>query len=94
MKRMAAAMCLSLLPSAAGAQLADIERGRALYENHCVVCHTPNVHRRVNRLAVSRIEVRALVENWQTQQALRWNDQDIDDVVEFLSRSRYQFKQP
>lgn len=75
----------------AGAQAPDVERGRALYENHCVVCHTAKVHARVNRIAVSRAEVREIVDNWQKQQRLAWGAQELDDVVEFLNRTRYQF---
>lgn len=76
----------------AHAQLADAGRGRALYENHCQVCHTSKIHVRPNRIAVARSEVRAIVANWQRQEKLNWNDQDIDDVVEFLDRTKYFFK--
>jgi mono/diheme cytochrome c family protein len=80
------------IPVVVNAQAPDIGRGRALYENHCQACHTPGVHSRINRLAITRAEVRELVDNWQSQQALRWHDQDIEDVVEFLDRTRYRFK--
>ncbi len=90
-----AALCLLLpvvfLSSGACAQVPSVDRGRALYENHCVVCHTANVHGRVNRLAISRAEVRETVEKWQAQQKLAWGTQEVDDVVEFLNRTRYQF---
>jgi hypothetical protein len=49
------------------------------------------VHARVNRIAVSRAEVREIVEGWQRQQKLLWSAQEVDDVVEFLNRTRYQF---
>lgn len=68
---------------------ADVERGRALYENHCQVCHTSRVHSRVNRLPVSRTELREIVDNWQRQEALSWSSGDVADVVEFLNRTRY-----
>ena len=90
--RLFTAALLLCIPVVAGAQVPDIGRGRALYENHCQVCHTPGVHSRINRLAITRAEVRELVDNWQSQQALRWHDQDIEDVVEFLDRTRYRFK--
>lgn len=80
-----------LYVTGAGAQVPSADRGRALYENHCVVCHTANVHTRVNRLPVSRAEVRGIVEKWQAQQKLSWGTQEVDDVVEFLNRTRYQF---
>lgn len=79
-----------LMPSA-GAQVASAERGGALYENHCVVCHTSNVHTRVNRLPVSRAQVREIVDNWQAQQKLTWGAQEVEDVVEYLNRTRYRF---
>jgi mono/diheme cytochrome c family protein len=80
-----------LLTSNTWAQVPSVERGRALYENHCTVCHTSQVHARVNRIPVSRAEVREIVESWQTQQKLAWGTQEVEDVVEFLNRSRYQF---
>lgn len=86
----ALALGMLLMPSA-GAQVPSVERGRALYENHCVVCHTSRVHTRVNRLAISRAEVRDIVEKWQAQEKLLWGAQEVEDVVEFLSRTRYQF---
>ena len=80
-----------LLTPSVGAQLPSAERGRALYENHCVVCHTSKVHMRVNRLPASRAEVHDLVEKWQAQEKLAWSTQEVEDVVEFLNRTRYQF---
>ncbi len=80
-----------LLTSIAGAQVPSVERGHALYENHCMVCHTSRVHARVNRLPASRAEVRGIVDRWQTQEKLMWGPQDVEDVVEFLNRTRYQF---
>jgi mono/diheme cytochrome c family protein len=83
------ALMLCAIP--AQAQLADPERGRALYENHCTACHTANVHTRPNRIALTRDEVRQIVRHWQAQQNLNWSAQDTEDVVEFLGRSRYRF---
>jgi mono/diheme cytochrome c family protein len=84
------AVGILFMPST-GAQVPSSERGRALYENHCTVCHTSQVHARVNRIPVSRAEVREIVERWQTQQKLAWGTQEVEDVVEFLNRTRYQF---
>jgi len=81
----------TLFTAPAAAQIPDAARGRALYENHCVGCHTPQVHKRPNRIAVTREDVREIVDHWQRQQNLTWTDQDTADVVEFLGRTRYQF---
>ncbi len=86
------AMCgFMLASSSVFAQTPDPARGRALYENHCLVCHTSQVHSRVNRIAISRLELREIVEKWQVQQKLVWSAQDVEDVVEFLNLTRYQF---
>lgn len=87
----AALSALALFAIPVQAQLADPERGRALYENHCTACHTANVHTRPNRIALTRDEVRRIVRHWQAQQNLHWSTQDTEDVVEFLGRSRYRF---
>lgn len=85
-------LCLAGLTVSAFAQVADVERGRALYENHCQVCHTSKVHKRIHRIPVTRGEVREIVQMWQAQQKLGWGEQDINDVVEFLDRTQYRFK--
>jgi len=75
-----------------GAEWPDLERGRALYENHCVVCHTPKVHRRVPTLPLHTDDLRFIVTLWASQQGLRWNREDIEDVVHYLDRTHYRFE--
>ena len=72
-----------------GAELPDLERGRALYENHCVVCHTARVHRRPAPLPLGIDDLRIIVTLWATQQGLAWSRDDIEDVVFFLDRTHY-----
>lgn len=74
-----------------GAELPDLERGRALYENHCRVCHTEQVHGRPNRLPIDQADLRQIVDNWQKQEQLRWNAQEVDDVMWFLNQTRYRY---
>ena len=76
---------------AAAAEMPNLERGRALYENHCRVCHTTRVHGRVNRLPINVQELRQIVDTWQREENLRWTDRDVDDVVYFLRRTQYNF---
>lgn len=85
---------VSLAAAAAGwgAESPNLERGRALYENHCVVCHTAQVHRRVQRLPIGEDDLRFIVAVWATQQGLRWSREEIDDVVYFLDRVHYRFE--
>jgi len=77
--------------SAAVAQVPDLERGRALYENHCQVCHTDMVHTRPRRLVLSAGTLREIVDSWQREENLRWSAQEVDDVVHYLASTRYKF---
>jgi hypothetical protein len=74
-----------------GAEIPDVERGRALYENHCVVCHTAKVHRRVPPLPLGIDDLRYIVTLWASQQGVRWNREEIEDVVFYLDRTHYRF---
>jgi mono/diheme cytochrome c family protein len=93
-------MCISLfapiasvvlaLPAAA-AEAPNPERGRALYENHCVVCHTSKVHRRFPPSAIDMAALRFIVKVWVEEQKLRWSPEDIEDVVQYLNDTHYRF---
>jgi len=87
-----AAVSLAIPAAGRGAESPDLERGRALYENHCVVCHTPKVHRRVPPLPLHTDDLRFIVALWASQQGIRWSRDDIEDVVYFLDRTHYRFE--
>ena len=76
---------------AAGAEVPNPERGRALYENHCVVCHTSKVHRRIPSSAIDTAALRSIVKVWMEEQKLRWSPEDIEDVVQYLNDTHYRF---
>jgi len=83
-----AAFCGVFLTTPAAA---DSGRGAALYENHCQACHSSRVHQREQRLPDNLVQLRVQVERWQKQQGLRWNDEDVADVVEYLNATQYKF---
>lgn len=96
--RAAAALVLTFASHGALAAAADVttpamsfERGRALYERHCVQCHTPDIHRRQDRIPMTRDELRGLVDTFRRVQNLGWTPEEIDDVVEYLNVTRYRF---
>lgn len=91
MRMLAGFVAAALAVPAAAAELRDVERGRALYENHCQVCHTAKVHGRANKLPITVAELRGIVELWQRDQNLRWSRQEIDDVTEYLNQTRYRY---
>lgn len=59
-----------------------------------IACHTERIHSRPVRIALTREELREIVEHWRRQQNLTWSAQDTEDVVEFLGRTRYKFPSP
>src|SRR5687768_12480494 len=86
----AAALLLACAPASAQ-PTPDVERGRALYENHCVVCHTSKVHRRFPPSAIDMEALRFIVKVWVEENRLKWGPEEIEDVVQYLDRTHYRF---
>ena len=82
-------VALVLWTGPAQAQAPDVERGRLLYEKHCVVCHTQKVHLRVPALPVNKDHLRFIVTVWVMHESMRWSKHDIEDVVHYLDRTYY-----
>lgn len=74
---------------AGGASAGDMDRGQALHDTFCVACHTPAVFQREDRLANTYLEIRQQVERWQGNARLRWSQQDIESVAEYLAGKYY-----
>jgi cytochrome c2 len=91
LRLVSAAAFLAVAAVSIDAHAQNIERGRTLYENHCQVCHKADIHGRKNRMAIGIAELRDIVQRWQANQKLRWSPEEIEDVVQFLSTSRYFF---
>jgi len=72
----------------------DAQRGKALYDVHCVACHYERIHKRdpsrslVRTLAQLRVEVaqRAV----RTKQSFTF--EDLDDIAEYLNRTHYRLE--
>jgi mono/diheme cytochrome c family protein len=76
---------------AADARAPDAARGQILYEHHCGACHTPGIHYRRETLPISRDDLRELVDGFRRQAGVAWTPEEIEDVVEYLNRTRYHF---
>ena len=89
----AALVALAALLLAAPALAQDAQRGRLLYETHCLSCHYERIHKRdpsrslIRTLPQLQVEVaqRAAV----TKQ--RFTTEDLDDIAAYLNRSHYRF---
>ena len=72
----------------------DPQRGRQLYEMHCVSCHYDRIHKRdpsrsiVRSLTALRVEVARRAE----QVKRPFSPEDVDDIAEYLNRSHYKFE--
>ncbi len=66
-------------------------RGELLYANHCIACHTEQVHWRDQRLAKNWQGLVHQVRRWQTNTGLRWSDDDIQAVSHYLNARYYRF---
>jgi mono/diheme cytochrome c family protein len=66
-------------------------RGQALYENHCVACHTCKAHTRRDPAVTNMGELAQEVDRWQANQKLGWKPEERGAVVEYLNRAFYKF---
>ena len=78
-------------PSSEAGDVRDFERGRALYDNNCRVCHTSKVHRRVPQLPVNEEELYRIVLTWVHYEGLSWTSEEVEDVVYYVNRVYYHF---
>lgn len=84
-----AALGFVVLLIAPATHAAEAERGRLLYETHCLGCHESAVHVREQRRVKSAPALRAEVAARAQAAGLRWTAEDIDDVVRYLDRRYY-----
>ena len=76
---------------AAHAQGAPSTRGQLLYANHCVECHTTQMHWREQRLARDWESLKGQVRRFQGIARLQWSEEDIDAVAGHLNETIYRF---
>jgi hypothetical protein len=69
-------------------------RGRLLYENHCVSCHTSTVHVREKRKAADFAALRGWVARWSTELKLKWGEEEQLAVTRYLNDRHYRYPAP
>lgn len=72
----------------------DPQRGKALYDTHCIACHYERIHKREpSRSLVKTIpQLRLEVARRAASTGQRFTLEDLDDIAEYLNRSHYLFK--
>lgn len=74
------------------APIKTASRGQLLYENHCMGCHESVVHVRERRQVKSLAELQAQALRWSSYQNLRWNKEEVGEVVRYLDERYYHTK--
>jgi len=91
MRRLLAAVVLAA--AACGASAQDADRGRSLYETHCVECHYERIHKRDPARSLVRgfPQLQAEVARRAELTKHRFTLAEIDEIAEYLNRSHYRF---
>ena len=87
------ALALTIL-LAAPAWAQDAQRGRALYELHCLTCHYERIHDRDRSRSLVRTitQLRLEVARRAAATGQRFALADLDDIAEYLNRSHYRLE--
>ena len=84
----------SLLLITASVQAADfdLKSGKALVDQNCYECHKNEVYTRSDRRVTSRKALSTQVQRCELALGLKWFDEDIENVAEYLNQQFYRFK--
>ena len=69
----------------------DAQRGKLLYETHCVTCHYERIHNRdpARSLVRSFTQLRLEVAQRAAGTGQRFTVEDLDDIAEYLNKTHY-----
>ena len=83
-----------VLAAALPAAAQDAQRGRELYETHCLGCHYERIHKRDPSRSLIRTlpQLRVEVAKWAAQTGRPFTVEDLDDIAEYLDRSHYRLQ--
>ena len=73
---------------------ADVQRGRLLYETHCVACHTTQAHWRDKHIVKSWADLLYQVARMQKNAGQEWSSVEIGDVAAYLNELFYKMPCP
>lgn len=89
--KMTALVVLLLAGTPALAQ--DAQRGKLVYETHCLACHYERIHKREPARSLVRTipQLRLEVAQRAANTGQRFTIEDLDDIAEYLDRTHYRF---
>ena len=68
--------------------------GKTLVDNTCQQCHDNGMYTRSNSILRSYPELQARVEFCENASKARWNETQVDLVVDYLNDTYYKFPKP
>jgi hypothetical protein len=71
--------------------MTDTVRGAMLYDNHCLECHTQQVHWRKKKMVIDWQSLITQVDRWQRASRLDWKNADIEVVSRYLNGKYYHY---
>lgn len=88
----AAALALLLAGLAQQLPAADAGHGKSLVEQHCTSCHDAAIYTREGRRVTTLDGLQKQVRRCELSLGLKWFDEDVADVVDYLNGTYYRFK--
>ncbi len=95
-----AALPLALLLLAPAVQAADAKRGEELHNSQCISCHAArfgnngsDIYTLANRRVTSLDGLKKQVTRCRDNLRVTWFDEEVDDVVVYLNKQFYKFKE-
>ena len=71
---------------------ADISHGKSLQQKNCMGCHDDGMYTRENRRVSSLDGLQKQVERCELSLGLKWFEEDIAAVTEYLNTTYYHYK--
>lgn len=68
------------------------DRGRMLYQNHCVACHESTVHIREKHKVRTYSDLEHYVKRFAALAGVEWSDAEMILVIEYLNRTHYKLE--
>lgn len=69
----------------------DSHRGAMLYANHCIECHSTQIHWREKKTVTDWKSLITQVDRWQHISRLEWGKSNIEEVSRYLNGKYYHY---
>jgi len=79
-------LAAGILPAGAMA-----DNGATLHQDNCTSCHDDGVYTRKDRRVTSMAGLKKQVQRCELSLGLKWFDEDVDDVTNYLNTTYYKF---